>query len=154
MFLIDTNVVSESRKIGSGRAAPGVVAWLKATDPATTFLSAMSVFELELGVVRAERRDARQGAVLRRWLDSVVRPGFAGRILSLDDVTATACAALHVPDPVSERDGWIAATGLVHNLTVVTRNVQDFEATGVALLNPWDTADPPGSHLAKSPLPR
>lgn len=57
MFLIDTNVISESRKVRSGRAAPAVVAWLKATDPSTTFVSAMSLFELELGVVRVERRD-------------------------------------------------------------------------------------------------
>ncbi|MGH6787138.1 MAG: type II toxin-antitoxin system VapC family toxin [Novosphingobium sp.] len=138
MFLVDTNVVSESRKVRSGRAAPDVVAWLKATDPSTSFLSAMSLFELELGVVRIERRDAEQGKALRDWLDSVVKPGFAGRILPLDDAVATACAALHVPDPVSERDGWIAATALVHGLTLVTRNVGDFAATGAKLLNPWD----------------
>lgn len=137
MFLVDTNVISESRRVRSGRAAPEVVAWLKATDPSTTFLSAMSLFELELGVVRVERRDPAQGEHLRRWLDRVVKPGFADRILAMDSVVAAACAALHVPDPVSERDGWIAATALVHGLTVVTRNVADFEATGVNILNPW-----------------
>lgn len=139
MFLIDTNVISESRKVRSGRAALGVVAWLKATDPSTTFLSTMTLFELELGVVRVERRDPAQGESLRRWLDHTVKPGFAGRILSMDGAIAAACAALHVPDPVSERDGWIAATALVHGLTVVTRNVADFDATGVYILNPWET---------------
>ena len=138
MFLIDTNVVSESRKVRSGRASPEVVAWLKATDPSTTFISAITVFELELGVVRVARRDPDQGAILRRWLDNVVKPGFAGRVLAMDARVATACAALHVPDPVSERDGWIAATALVHGLTVVTRNVADFAITGALLFTPWE----------------
>lgn len=137
MFLIDTNVISESRKMRSGRAAPQVVAWLKATDPSTTFVAAMTLFELELGVVRIERRDAAQGTSLRRWLDQIVKPGFAGRVLAMDGAVAVACAGLHVPDPVSERDGWIAATALVHGLTVVTRNVRDFEGTGVGVVDPW-----------------
>lgn len=137
MFLIDTNVISESRKVRSGRAAPPVVAWLKATDPSTTFVSAMTLFELELGVVRVERRDAAQGASLRRWLDRIVKPGFAGRVLAMDGAVSGSCAGLRVPDPVSERDGWIAATALVHGLTVVTRNVRDFGGTGVGVVDPW-----------------
>lgn len=138
MFLVDTNVISESRKVRAGRAAPKVVSWLQATDPSTTFISVISLFELELGVLRVERRDPVQGEKLRNWLDRTVKPGFADRVLPMDAVVAVACAAMHVPDPVSERDGWIAATALVHGLTVVTRNVVDFEATGVATLNPWD----------------
>jgi predicted nucleic acid-binding protein len=138
MFLIDTNVIWESRKIKSGRAAPEVVAWLKATDPSTTFISALSLFELELGIGPIERRDAVQGKSLRNWLDRIVKPGFAARVLAMDSADAVACAALHVPDPVSERDGWVAATALAHGLTVMTRNVADFVATGALMLNPWD----------------
>jgi predicted nucleic acid-binding protein len=138
MFLIDTNVISESRKIASGKAAPEVVEWLSATDPSTAFISAMSLFELELGVVRVERRDRTQGRALRHWLDQVVKAGFSGRVLAMDSSVAIACAELHVPDPVSERDGWIAATALVHGLTIATRNVTDFSATGVPIINPWD----------------
>jgi len=138
MFLIDTNVISESRRIRSGRVHPEVRAWLAAVDHSTTFVSAMSLFELELGVLRVERRDATQGGILRRWLDRTVKQSFAGRVLPMDSTVAAASAMLHVPNPVSERDGWIAATALVHGLTVVTRNVRDFHATGVHLLNPWD----------------
>ena len=137
MYLLDTNVVSESRKARSGRAAPEVVEWLRSTAPDVTFLSAMTLFELELGVLRIERRDIAQGKALRAWLDGVVKPGFAGRILAMDAAVATACAALHIFDPVSESDAWIAATALVHRLVVVTRNVGDFAPTGVRTLNPW-----------------
>ena len=138
MLLIDTNVISESRKVRAGRAAPEVVAWLEATDSSTTFVSAMSIFELELGVVRVERRDPAQGKSLRQWLEVTVKRGFSGRVLAMDSAIAIACARLHVPDPVSERDAWIASTALVHSLTLVTRNVADFERTGVPIINPWE----------------
>lgn len=137
MFLIDTNVISESRKVRSGRASPEVIAWLKATDPSTTFMSSLSLFELELGVVRIAHRDPVQGEALRHWLDHIVKPGFAGRVLAMDHCVAAVCATLHVPDPVSEREGWIAATALVHGLTMVTRNVANFRATGVLIIDPW-----------------
>ena len=137
MYLLDTNVVSELRKAKSGKADAGVIAWAAGLPASELFLSAISVLELEMGVLLVERRDAAQGVVLRSWLDKHVLPAFAERILPVDTAVARRCARLHVPDPRAERDALIAATALVHDLTVVTRNVGDFEATGVRLLNPW-----------------
>ena len=137
MFLLDTNVVSELRKVGSGKADARVVAWAQSVETASLYLSAISLLELELGVLQVERRDAAQGAMLRAWLDSQVAPAFAGRILAVDAHVARRCARLHVPDPRAERDALIAATALTHGMTVVTRNTADFDATGVAVLDPW-----------------
>ncbi len=136
-FLLDTNVVSELRKIGDGKADPNVVAWIEAKDAIRFYISAITILELERGVLGVQRRDARQGARLRSWLDDHVRPEFAGRILPIDDAVATRCAHLHVADRRNEADALIAATALVHNLTVVTRNVKDFEGTGVIVVDPW-----------------
>lgn len=94
--------------------------------------------EIELGVLQMERRDAKQGEILRRWLTAHILPDFANRLLPIDDAVASYCAQLHVRASRSERDAWIAATALVHGMTVVTRNVADFAPTDVALLNPWD----------------
>jgi toxin FitB len=137
MYLLDTNLVSELRKVRSGKADPGVAAWADGVDASSLFLSSITLHELELGVLLAERRDPTQGALLRHWLQQAVVPAFAGRILAVDAAVARRSAALHVPDPKPFRDGLIAATALVHSLVVVTRNLADFEATGVPLLNPW-----------------
>lgn len=137
MFVLDTNVVSELRKAGDGRADPNVTAWLAGHDAGAFFLSAMTVMELEIGVGRIERRDRAQGALLRAWLDGRVLPEFDGRVLPVDAAVALRCARLHVPDPRADRDALIAATALVHGMGVVTRNVGDFRDTGVALIDPW-----------------
>ncbi|GAA0787915.1 type II toxin-antitoxin system VapC family toxin [Roseibium denhamense] len=138
MYLLDTNVVSELRKAGDGRADPNVVAWIAGQDPDSLYISAVTVMELEIGVLRIERKDAAQGARLRSWLDTMVLPEFQNRTLSIDTAAARTCARLHVPDPRSERDALIAAAALVHNMQVVTRNVDDFRPTGVKLINPWE----------------
>lgn len=138
MFLLDTNVVSELRKAGSGTADANVVAWLSTEDASSFYLSAITLMELELGILLKARRDAAQGALLRAWMDSHVLPEFSQRVLSVDSAVALRCARLHVPDPRPERDSLIAATALVHGMTVVTRNVMDFSAMGLALVNPWE----------------
>lgn len=138
MYVLDTNVVAELRKAKAGRADKNVTAWAESVAPSSLFLSTITVLELELGVLLMERRDQSQGGVLRTWMDGHVLPAFAGRILAIDTAVARRCAQLHVPNPKSERDAFIAATALVHGMTVVTRNVADFAATGVATLNPWE----------------
>ena len=137
MFVLDTNVVSELRKAATGKANPRVVAWAASIRPAALFLSVIALMELEQGVLLLERRDPRQGAAIRQWLERQVLPAFEGRFLPIDDHVALRCARLHVPDPRKERDALIAATALVHGMTVVTRDTADFEPTGVPLLNPW-----------------
>jgi toxin FitB len=137
MYLLDTNVISELRKANTGKADPQVVAWASGVSPASLFVSAISVLELETGILQVERRDAVQGKMLRQWLETQVLPTFAERVLAVDTAVARQCARLHVPDPRSDRDALIAATAMAHGMTVVTRNVADFEPTGCALLNPW-----------------
>ena len=137
MFLLDTNVVSELRKVRAGRADRLVAAWADSVDAVDLYVSVISLQELEIGVLLAERRDPAGGAVLRRWLDQHVVPAFAGRILVVDAAVAQRSARLHVPNPRPLRDGLIAATALVHGMTVVTRNVDDFAPTGVPTLDPW-----------------
>jgi predicted nucleic acid-binding protein len=141
MFLLDTNVASELRKARANKADRNVAAWARSVPEAGLFLSAIVIQELEIGTLLAERRDPAAGAILRAWLDDHVLPGFSGRILPVDTEVARRSASLHVPDPRPIRDALIAATALVHGMTVVTRNVAHFAPTGAPFLNPWN--DPP-----------
>ncbi|MGY1953232.1 PIN domain-containing protein [Pseudomonas pergaminensis] len=135
MYLLDTNVISELRK---PHADAKVVAWAKSVSALRLYMSAITLKELETGVLRIEQRDPAQGKVLRTWLKRHVIPAFNARILPIDAAVALRCAHLHVPDRANESDSLIAATALVHGLTVVTRNVSDFKSSGVPLINPWD----------------
>lgn len=138
MYVLDTNVLSELRKVRLGKADPNVAAFADRTDAGDLYVSAITLLELELGVLTIERKDPAQGAVLRSWLDRQVLPEFAGRTLPVDTAVALRRARLHSPDRRGERDALIAATALVHGMTVATRNVGDFQPTGVTVLNPWD----------------
>jgi predicted nucleic acid-binding protein len=137
MFILDTNVVSELRKAKAGKADANVTAWAARIPPSAFFVSAITILELERGVLLTERRDAAQGAILRNWLDGHVLAAFENRILPVNLAVARNCARLHVSNPCAERDALIAATALTHAMTVVTCNVKDFEATEVPTLNPW-----------------
>jgi len=138
MYLLDTNVVSELRKVRTGRADPQLKAWSDDQSLEATFLSVITIMELEQGTLLMERRDPGQGAMLREWLDGQIQREFDGRVLPVDMQIAKRCAALHVPDPCSYRDSLIAATALVHSMTVVTRNVAHFARSGVKIFNPWE----------------
>jgi len=137
MYLLDTNVISELRKAKSNKADKNVVAWANSVSASRLYLSVISILELETGILLIERRDSIQGAVLRSWLDVHVLPAFIDRLLVMDTAVAQRCAKLHVPDLRSERDAIIAATAMVHDMIVVTRNIDDFSPTGVDTLNPW-----------------
>jgi predicted nucleic acid-binding protein len=135
--LLDTNVISELRVPRTRPTHPGVRRWSNGVPPVSLYLSAVTIMELELGVLQLERRDPAQAAVLRRWLTSHVLVVFEERILAIDTEIAQRAAALHMPTRISELDAFIAATALVHQMTVVTRNVSHFAPTGVRTLNPW-----------------
>jgi toxin FitB len=143
MFLLDTNVISELRKHGDGRSHRSVSAWVDQVDADSCYVSAITLFELELGILLLERRgDGKQGQMLRSWYEKKVLREFADRTLPVDVGVARRCARLHVPRPRPDRDGYIAATALVHGLAVVTRNVGDFDGMGLALVNPWESTHP------------
>jgi len=133
-WLLDTVTVSGLRR---ARTDPQLFNWAIAHDPATTALSVITIFELRRGALLKSRTDPRQGERLRAWLDDDVLPTYRGQLLPVDLAVAERAAALHVPDPRPRYDSLIAATALVHDLTVVTRDVEDFEPMGVRVLNPW-----------------
>jgi toxin FitB len=137
MFILDTHVVSELRKIRLGKADIHVAAWADGVDAADLYVSVITIQEIEMGILLLERRDSQQGVLFRNWFNDQVLPTFANRILSVDKTVALRSAQINVPNPRPVRDGLIAATALVHGMTVVTRNVADFEPTGALVLNPW-----------------
>ncbi|MDO5633913.1 MAG: type II toxin-antitoxin system VapC family toxin [Micrococcus sp.] len=135
-YLLDTNVLSELRK-SPRRANPAVRSWASSRPAHELYISVVTLLEIELGIERLSRRDSGQASRLRRWVDEEVMQLFRGRIMSLGVDEMRVAARFHVPDPRPERDALIAATALVHDLVVVTRNVDDFAPTGVTVLDPW-----------------
>lgn len=134
-FLLDTNVLSELRR--PNQAERRVLNWFGTIAPAETFISAISIAELEQGAVKAERKQLPHAPVLRAWIDTYILRIYAGRILPVDAIIALQYGRLQPPDPLAYADVMIAATALVHGLTVVTRNTRHFAAFSVPLLNPW-----------------
>lgn len=137
MYLLDTNVISELRKAGSAKANQQVLKWASKQNSSSMFISAISILEIEMGILQLERKDKKQAMLIKTWLETQVLSAFTDRILSFDTKAALRCAQLHIPDPKSERDAMIAAIADIHNLTLVSRNEKDFQHMGIELINPW-----------------
>jgi toxin FitB len=137
MYILDTNTVSELRKVAMRRADKNVAAWAASVEIEDQYLSAISIQELEIGILLAERKDPFKGAVLRQWMTRQVLHHFRDRILAIDSAVALRSAHLHIQRTRPISDALIAATAFVHGLSVVTRNVRDFHDTGVNVIDPW-----------------
>lgn len=137
MYLLDTNVISEIRKVNAGKANAGVTQWTKKTSQSLMYVSVISLMEIEQGILRLERKDTVQACLLKDWFHNIVLPSFDNNVMNIDKNIALTCATLHVPDKQPANDSLIAATALVHDLTLVTRNTKDFEQIGVKLFNPF-----------------
>jgi toxin FitB len=142
-FLLDTNVVSELRHSKSNKINAHVKTWADSVDWRDQYLSVITIEEIDIGIRLAERKDKVKGKLLRAWLNNQVFKVFADRIISIDLAVVSQSAVLRVPNPKPLRDSYIAATALAHNLTLVTRNIEDFDSTGshLRLLNPWNALD-------------
>lgn len=138
-YLLDTNVVSALRVRGNN---PPVEVWAASVRVADQFVSAVTIAEIERGVIAKERSDVVQGAVLRRWFEENVLPTFADRVLPFDLAAARILAAYRVPEHAPLDDALIAAVAESAGMVVVTRNTKHFEPLGVPCLNPWDRAVP------------
>ncbi|MDY6216798.1 type II toxin-antitoxin system VapC family toxin [Actinobacillus porcinus] len=138
MYLLDTNIISEIRKLAKNKCDKNVADWVRSTSKDLMFTNAVVMMELERGVMSIERKDTTQGKLLRHWFEIDVKPAFHGKILKIDEQTAQICAKLHIPDHAPENDAWIAASAIQHNLVLVTRNTADFARTGVKLFNPFE----------------
>lgn len=135
MYLLDTNVISELR-VGKAQPAQAVLGWAATVPANRLYLSVITTLEIEMGLLRLERRRPPQGRAIRAWFDGL-RRAFAGRILGFTEEASILCAAMHVPDPRPGRDAMIAAIAKEHGFAVVTRNVGDFEGLGIEVLDPW-----------------
>jgi toxin FitB len=136
-FLLDTNVVSEPMR---SRPNPGVLKWLGEVDEESTFISVVTITELRYGIERLATRTRRER--LEGWLQRDLHLRFEGRILPVDFEVANACGGLiarseSLGRPIEPRGAFIAATAEVHGLTLVTRNVSDFEPTIKMIVTPW-----------------
>lgn len=138
MYLLDTNVISEVRKIKTGKANPNFVKWFSTIAEQDIFINATVLMEIERGILAKERKDAQQGVILRAWFERVVLPTFHGKILKIDEKTAQICARLHIPNHTPENDAWIASSAIQHHLILITRNTADFAHLGVKWFNPFE----------------
>jgi predicted nucleic acid-binding protein len=137
-MLLDTNVLSELRKVRSGKTSPAFIRWESTVKASQLMLSVITLQELEVGILRLERKEQQQARILREWFTNYVQPEFRHRILPVTKEIAYRSAMLLVDSGRSCEDALIAATAYVHKLPVVTLNVKHFKDTGVKIINPWE----------------
>lgn len=137
MYLFDTNIISELRKMSNSKIDPNVSNWIAQICPEDTYISVISIMEMRAGIMQKMRKDLIQGNYLQHWYDNVMLPAYQGRILPITAKVATICAELHVPNKRPTNDALIAATAMAHNYTLVTRNTKDFQGLKMKLFNPF-----------------
>jgi predicted nucleic acid-binding protein len=134
MYLVDTNVVSEAR-----RGSPEATGWLRSVNPASVHLSTLTLGEIMRGIALKQKSDPKAAGHLAEWLRKL-RHDHADRILAVTDQISVEWGRIAAIRPRGDIDGLIAATAIVHDLILVTRNVGDFEDTGATVINPWEAS--------------
>ncbi|WNJ88520.1 type II toxin-antitoxin system VapC family toxin [Bosea sp. 685] len=134
MYLVDTNVISEAR-----RGSPPSLTWLRSVAPGSVHLSTLTLGEIMRGIALKQKSDPKAASHLAEWLRRI-RHDHADRILPVSDQISVEWGRIAAIRPRGDVDGLIAATAIVHDLILVTRNVVDFDDTGVSVINPWDLA--------------
>ncbi|WP_281838819.1 type II toxin-antitoxin system VapC family toxin [Cardiobacterium hominis] len=138
MYLLDTNIISELKKLDSGKIHPQVQRWAYSINLMQTKISVVSITEIRTGILSLARKDQAQAASLDNWFTNRLLPAYRTRTLSVDTEVALICAQLHIPAKRPINDAYIAATAIAHNLTPVTRNVRDFQGLPLMLENPFE----------------
>lgn len=138
MYLLDTNIISELKKLDSGKIHPQVQRWAYSINLMQTKISVVSIIEIRTGILSLARKDQAQAASLDNWFTNRLLPAYRTRTLSVDTEVALICAQLHIPAKRPINDTYIAATAIAHNLTPVTRNVRDFQGLPLMLENPFE----------------
>jgi len=138
MYLLDTNIISELKKLDSGKIHPQVQRWAYSINLMQTKISVVSIIEIRTGILSLARKGQAQAASLDNWFTNRLLPAYRTRTLSVDTEVALICAQLHIPAKRPINDAYIAATAIAHNLTPVTRNVRDFQGLPLMLENPFE----------------
>lgn len=138
MYLLNTNIISELKKLDSGKIHPQVQRWAYSINLMQTKISVVSITEIRTGILSLARKDQAQAASLDNWFTNRLLPAYRTRTLSVDTEVALICAQLHIPAKRPINDTYIAATAIAHNLTPVTRNVRDFQGLPLMLENPFE----------------
>lgn len=138
MYLLDTNIISELKKLDSGKIHPQVQRWAYSINLMQTKISVVSITEIRTGILSLARKDQAQAASLDNWFTNRLLPAYRTKTLSVDTEVALICAQLHIPAKRPINDAYIAATAIAHNLTLVTCNVRDFQGLPLMLENPFE----------------